>query len=163
MKSLFSILWIGLLGIVLCSCGNDDDICDKGLGTPRMKVKFKTENNKLYQPDTLVIGVKLTNSEDIKTVVSAIKPDSVLVPLRVDDQTYTDLYIRTQPNNKAEQLSVVRVNYTPRSEYVSPACGIRRLYNDLKSSVTQSASVKKVETNTSKIDNENPTHIYFIF
>lgn len=156
-------LWLLLLSIALISCNSDDDICDKGLGTPRLKIKFKTENNKLYQPDTLLIGVQLTDADTIKTVVSAIKPDSVLVPLRVDEQPYTDLYIRTQPNNPSEKTAVVRIHYTPKAEYVSPACGIRRLYEQVSASVQQAAAVKNVETNATSINNENQTPIYLIF
>lgn len=157
---LFNLVFVLGMLLSLASCGGDDDICESGLSSPRMKLKFKDSSNKLYQPDTLIIGVKLTGEENIKTVVSALKPDSVLVPLRVDDTNFTDLYISTSTKGTP---SKVRVLYTPVSEYVSPACGMRRLYNDLSAVLENATPVKNIELNEKNVHDENKTHLYLIF
>ncbi len=35
-----------ILGFLLTSCENDDDVCVSGEATPRLKIKFKSADNK---------------------------------------------------------------------------------------------------------------------
>ncbi len=63
---LFKLVFVLGMLLSLASCGSDDDICESGLSSPRMKLKFKDSSNKLYQPDTLIIGVKLTGRRTLK-------------------------------------------------------------------------------------------------
>ena len=98
--------------------------------------------------------------EGIRNVVYTAKADSILLPLRVDDNAFTDIYIRRR---KAGPQSKVRINYTTQSEYVSPACGIKRTYKDVKYSLEKADPVTKVEPIQTEIINEEPTHLYLIF
>ncbi len=82
------------------------------------------------------------------------------MPLRVDDTNFTDLYISTSAKGTP---SKVRVLYTPVSEYVSPACGMRRLYNDLSAVLENATPVKNIELNEKNVHDENKTHLYLIF
>lgn len=152
------LLFLLICAVTLLSCNTDDDICISGEATPRLKMKFKTADNKLLQLDTLFVDVQYR--EGIRNVVYTAKADSILLPLRVDDNAFTDIYIRRR---KAGPQSKVRINYTTQSEYVSPACGIKRTYKDVKYSLEKADPVTKVEPIQTEIINEEPTHLYLIF
>lgn len=148
-----------MLVFSLVSCGGDDDICLAGEATPRMKVKFKSTDGKLKTLDSLYVEVEYQTG--MKTpLISAGKVDSVMIPLRVDDNTYTKVYFHTV---KAGNSSMVQVNYTTGSKYVSPACGLKRLYNNLNVVLQNPNPVLGIETNQSQITDENKTHLYLIF
>ena len=42
-----------ILGFLLTSCENDDDVCVSGEATPRLKIKFKSADNKVLTLDSL--------------------------------------------------------------------------------------------------------------
>lgn len=90
------------------------------------------------------------------------KITSRIIPLRVDDSPYTDVYFRTT-NLGAE--SRVRVNYTTKAVYVSPGCGIKKTYENLNSVLTTSASapVKSLKDGQNFIENEDKTNLYLLF
>lgn len=152
------LLFLLICTVTLLSCNTDDDICISGEATPRLEMKFKTADNKLLQLDTLFVDVQYR--EGIRNVVYTAKADSILLPLRVDDNAFTDIYIRRR---KAGPQSKVRINYTTQSEYVSPACGIKRTYRDVTYSLEKADPVTKVEPIQTEIINEEPTHLYLIF
>ncbi|SDD99063.1 DUF6452 family protein [Riemerella columbipharyngis] len=161
MNHLKFFLFTIIASLMIYSCANDDDICENGLGTPRLKIKFKTEEGKITKPDSLYVGVKLDNTETIKTIAYGIaKPDSVLVPLRVDDSPYTEIYVSTR---KTQIPSIIKLNYTLSSQYVSVACGLRRLYENTSAVLEQASAVSKVEMVQKNITDETHTHLYLIF
>jgi len=109
--SKFIILFFIILSVI--SCGGDDDICESGEGTPRMKIMFKT-GGKITVVDSIKIFADLGTS--VVDFGWNRNVDSVFVPLRVDDSPFTDIYIKTSAK---EDSSKVRVNYTTKSIYVS--------------------------------------------
>lgn len=144
---------------MLFSCGGDDDICESGEGTPRMQIAFKSfETDKPGTIDTLYVAVDYGSGKVQlgKTVAAA----SRLVPLRVDDSPYTDIYVKTRLNGTE---SKVRVSYTTKSVYVSPGCGIKKTYENLNSELITSTVVKKVEVGLNQIENEDKTNIFLLF
>lgn len=148
-----------ILGLFLLnSCSSDDDICLSSEGTPRLKLKFKDKNNKLIQLPRLFIDVDYGNGE--KNVINRTDVDSVTVPLNIDNGQRTALKIYTA--EKGEKATVL-LDYTEQSEYVSPACGIRKLYKDVKVSLQKSNPVTSVEQVQTEVINENKTHLYLIF
>ncbi|MFY1048266.1 DUF6452 family protein [Chryseobacterium sp. GP-SGM7] len=156
MKYLRFILFIFALSS-LFSCGGDDDICDSGEGTPRIKIMFKKQD-KITVLDSIRVYADLgTNTIDLgwKTAV-----DSVFVPLRVDDSPFTDLYVKTTTQ---EDSTRVRVNYTTKSIYVSPGCGVKRNYENVNSVLSAPNSLKSVEQGQNFIENENKTNLFFNF
>lgn len=155
MKFSFSFL---LFLILLTSCASDEDICISGEATPRMKIKFK-EGGKELQLQQLILAVDYGDGVK-KTVFSGQRVDSVLVPLRVDDALFTDLYVKTSEEG---QESKVRIEYRSESSYVSPACGIKKLYKEVSSSLLQPSPVVSVEQIQTEINDELPSHIYFVF
>ncbi len=87
---------------MLTSCENDDDVCVSGEATPRLKIKFKSADNKVLTLDSLYLDVDYGNN-NVLTVVRAAKVDSALVPIRVDDAGFTELYVRkTKKQDKGE-------------------------------------------------------------
>ena len=156
MKKLIILIFLSLF---LFSCENDDDVCLSGEATPRMKIKFKSADNKLMTLDSLYIDVDYGGTSLINVATKA-QVDSVLVPLRVDDKNFTEITVRrTKNGNKSK----VKVNYTTTSEYVSPACGFKRLYENISASLETADPVTKVELNQNQIINESNTHLYLVF
>ena len=148
-----------ILGFLLTSCENDDDVCVSGEATPRLKIKFKSADNKVLTLDSLYLDVDYGNN-NILTVVRAAKVDSALIPIRVDDAGFTELYVR---KTKKGKVSKIKLNYNTTSEYVSPACGFKRLYQNLSGTLETANPVTNVELNQNQIINENKAHLYLVF
>lgn len=144
---------------MLTSCENDDDVCVSGEATPRLKIKFKSADNKVLTLDSLYLDVDYGNN-NILTVVRAAKVDSALIPIRVDDAGFTELYVR---KTKKGSVSKIKLNYNSTSEYVSPACGFKRLYQNLTGTLETANPVTNVELNQNQIINENKAHLYLVF
>lgn len=144
---------------MLTSCENDDDVCVSGEATPRLKIKFKSADNKVLTLDSLYLDVDYGNN-NILTVVRAAKVDSALIPIRVDDAGFTELYVR---KTKKGSVSKIKLNYNTTSEYVSPACGFKRLYQNLTGTLETANPVTNVELDENQIINENKAHLYLVF
>ncbi len=159
MMKIFGILsFVVLIFVTTISCGSDDDICTSGEATPRMKVKFKDSNNKLVTLDSIYVDVDYGSG--FVNIATESDADSILIPLRVDENLSTTIQIRT---TNAGSKSLVDVVYTTKSSYVSPACGIKKVYENVGYTLTQSDPLTNVEANQTKITDENKTHLYFIF
>ncbi len=141
------------------SCGGEDDICTEGEATPRMKMKFKSTEGKLKTLDSLYVDVEYSSGTKSSIFVGA-KVDSVMVPLRVDTQPFTNIYFR---NRKYGSISQLKVNYSTGSEYVSPACGLKRLYYDLNPELITPDPILGIEKNQTEITDEKKTHLYLTF
>jgi len=154
-KFLIAICFLGML----FSCGGDDDICESGEGTPRMKVAFRSlSTGKETTLDTLYVAVDYgAGKVDLGKVA---KIDSRLIPLRVDNSPYTDVYFKL--TSKGAE-SKVRINYSTKSTYVSPGCGIKKSYENLSSELVTPNPVQKVEIGQNQIENEDKTNLYLSF
>ena len=53
--------------------------------------------------------------------------------------------------------------FSTKSEYVSPACGFKKLYENVKEELTTPNPVTKLELNQTQIINEDKTHLYLVF
>nr|WP_315025952.1 DUF6452 family protein [uncultured Chryseobacterium sp.] len=145
---------------MLCSCGGDDDICESGEGTPRMMVGYKLlQSGQNVTLDSLYVSVDYGTGTLVDLGVTA-NGTSRLIPLRVDDSPYTDIYFKTRI--KGPQ-SKVRVSYTTKSAYVSPGCGIKKNYENLSSELITPTPVKKLEIGLNQIENENKTNLFLLF
>ena len=149
---------IVLLGFI--SCGNDDDICTSGEATPRVKIKFKNAaTGKLRTLDTLHVAIDYGSGQQ-QLIANNFKTDSVMIPLRVDEHPFTDIFVKTSSKGNVSQ---VRINYTTKNQYVSPACGIKRLYENLAPAVIVANPVVNTEKNQNEILDENKTHLFLLF
>ena len=153
------IFLIALFLTSLFSCGSEDDICLSGEATPRMKLKFKTKSTgKLKTLDSLYIAVDYGNGP--VGVLANAKVDSVLLPLRVDEVPFTKIFVRT---SKSAINSEIKINYTTKSQYVSPACGIKKIYEDVNAILEVPNAVLGLEKNQNQITDESKTHYYLLF
>lgn len=142
----------------LLSCGSDDDICLSGEATPRMKLKFKTSDNRLLRIPRIIVGIDYGNGE--KIVVDKTVVDSLLIPIRVDNVDFTDIFVRTSENGTA---SKIRLNFNAELKYVSPACGFKKTYKNLTSSLEKPNPITKIEQNQTEIIDEKSTHLFLVF
>ncbi len=149
-----------LVSVFMLSCGNDDDICTSGEATPRMKIKFKTAaTGKLRTLDTLHVAVDYGDGP-VAVLANNFNTDSAMIPLRVDEHPYTDIFVKTTSQGNASQ---VRIHYTTKNQYVSPACGVKRLYETLDATVQVPNPVVSTEKNQNEILDENKTHLFLLF
>lgn len=144
---------------MLFSCGGDDDICESGEGTPRMKVGFKSlQTGKVMTLDSLYVAVDYGSG---KVQLGKLeKIETRLIPLRVDDSPYTDVYFRREDKGPEAK---VRVKYTTKSTYVSPGCGIKKSYENLSSELITPDPVQSLEDGQNQIENEDKTNLYLLF
>jgi hypothetical protein len=154
MKRLLSFF---ILSVIMISCGGDDDICESGEGTPRLKVTFKN-GDKITKLDSLKVyvdyGVRTVDLGWSRNV------DSIFIPLRVDESPYTDLFVK---RTRKGDSSRVRVSYSTKSIYVSPGCGAKLNYENVSGQLLKSNPVIKLETGQNFIENEEKTNLYLVF
>lgn len=154
MKRLLSFF---ILSVMMISCGGDDDICESGEGTPRLKVTFKN-GDKITKLDSLKVyvdyGVRTVDLGWSRNV------DSIFIPLRVDESPYTDLFVK---RTRKGDSSRVRVSYSTKSIYVSPGCGAKLNYENVSGQLLKSNPVIKLETGQNFIENEEKTNLYIVF
>ena len=157
MKYLKFLTMVCLVGMFF-SCGSDDDICESGEGTPRMKVAFRSaESGKETTLDSLSVAVDYGSGK--VDLGWQKKIDSRLIPLRVDDSPYTDIYFKTSTKSKESQ---VRVKYTTQATYVSPGCGAKKTYENVSSELITIDPVKSVVNGQNQILNEDKTNLYLV-
>ena len=144
--------------LFLSSCQGDDDVCVSGEATPRMKVKFKSADGRVATLDSSYVDINYGSG--LVNVIKAKSIDSVTIPLRVDNNPFTEISLRTSEKGSA---SKIKVTYSLKSEYVSPACGFKRLYENVGGTLVTPNPVIKIEQNQDQIIDENKTHFYFIF
>lgn len=154
-----NILWIIGFLLLLTSCGSDDDICLNSDSTPRLKLKFRNDNNQLIRADSLYVDVDY-GKETRKNIISAANVDSVFVPMRIDESPYTDIYFRKTKNGN---VSKVRINYEKKSIYVSPACGFKINYENMNAELLQADPVLSVQSNQNSLTDENRINFYLRF
>ncbi len=148
-----------LLSLIIFSCNRNDDICESGEATPRIKLKFKTQSTgKLKTLDSVFVKVDFGNGK-YGVLNQKFATDSLLLPLRVDNSGYTDVYIGTSQS----QFSVIRFSYDVQNEYVSPACGMKVIYKNISAALTTPNPVKALQRNQKNITNEQKTHYYLLF
>lgn len=159
MKLRISIFLIAILSVMFfVACSNDDDICTSGEATPRLKMKFRSSEGKVKTLDSLYVNVTYDTGE--KTVIRAADVDSVFVPLRVDDQLFTEIGIQL---TKSGPESIIKLNYTTETEYVSPACGIKRMYKNFEPELENTNPVSNIIKVQNEIVNEEKSHLYLVF
>lgn len=159
MKHLFKIGGAVFLAFLLMACENDDDVCVQGEGTPQLKLKFRTQaTGKLRTLDSLYLNVDYGNGP-VKVVQKA-NVDSVFIPLRVDQNSFTDFWVK---ETKYGDSSLIRVNYTTKSIYVSPACGMKRNYENVTYQLLNAQPVVELMPELNEITNESKTHLYLLF
>ncbi len=157
-RNLFFLLFF--IGLAAVSCMSDDDICISGEATPRMKMKFKTKSTgKQKTLDSVFVKVDYGNGA-VPVIANTSKTDSLLLPLRVDDADFTKIFIGT---TRTQITSEITVRYTTKAEYVSPACGIKKVYENVNAELNVADAVLGLEMNQKNITDESKTHLFLLF
>lgn len=149
---------IFFLILLLFSCAEDSDVCVSGDATPRMKIKFRDAGNLPLRLDSVYINVDYGNGP--VNVVTMAKADSVLLPLRVDNNGFTEFTVRKTNKGNAARL---KVSYTTQSKYVSPACGFKLLYENVSAQVMTPNPVNSTVISQTQITDESNVHLYLVF
>jgi len=162
MKYFKIILYITVLGLFFSftACSQESDICTEA-GTPRMKVKFK-KLGKLFTVDSLTIKVLISPRDTINVLTNAKNVDSVFIPMKVNGDNFTDILVQVDPNSSTD-YSKIHIEYDEKREYVSPGCGIRKLYDNISTRFVRYDLVTGVEINSKQVHDENTTAIYLVF
>lgn len=145
--------------IILASCGSDDDICLNSDSTPRLKLRFRNADDRFIRLDSLYVDVNYGNNI-YKNIITQANVDSIFVPLRIDESPYTDIHIRSR---KSGDTSKVRISYDKKAVYVSPACGFKINYENLKAELLQINPVLSVQSNHTTLNNEGKVNFYLHF
>lgn len=146
--------------LLLTSCGSDDDICLGEESTPRLLLKFRNASNQLVRPDTLYVDVDYGKAQLTNIVTAGVLLDSIYIPLRIDGNPYTDISVRQR---KVGPTSKIRINYDTKSIYVSPACGFKINYENLKGDLLQADPVQSIQTNNTSLTDESKINFYLRF
>jgi hypothetical protein len=132
------LLFFGML--FLSSCQGDDDVCVSGEATPRMKVKFKSADGRVATLDSLYVDINYGSG--LVNVIKAKSIDSVTIPLRVDNNPFTEISLRT--TNKGNS-SKIKITYSLKSEYVSPAW-VQKIIRKCRRNIGDTKSCNKNRT-----------------
>lgn len=145
--------------LLIASCNSNDDICTEN-GTPLMNLDFKNNNGDIKTLDTLYLEVEMANHKKIEIAKAQTNVKEIKVPLRVDPSTTTNIYLRTR---KLGPVSLFRINYQQKTQYASPACGYRVLYQNISANLLQSNPVQSILPAQNDITNEDNPHFHLIF
>lgn len=158
MKHFKLLFYLIPFAFAMTQCTQGDDICTSG-GTPKMKVRFK-KDTKLFTVPKLFVSILIANDTINVSQSDTLQVDSLMIPLKVNGEGFTDILVKTA---KQGPYSKIRINYTETSQYVSPGCGIRKLYDNLTSTLVTPNPVKAIEQNANQIHDELKTVLYFDF
>ena len=142
----------------LSSC-EENDICTEGK-TPKLNIQFLNTDGKLSRRDSIYVDVDF-GPQGYKNVLQVANVESILVPLRIDDAPNTSIYIYTR---KKGAKDLVNITYKPVNQYVSPACGVRKIYQNLGLNLGANAqNIKSYKLSTNEITNETTSHLLLAF
>lgn len=153
------LLFIFGIFLLLISCGSDDDICLSSESTPRLKMRFRNADGALVRLDSLYVDVNY-DGKTYKNIITQANVDSIRIPLRIDDSPYTDVRFRLR---KREDTSNVRISYDKKAIYVSPACGFKINFENMKAELIKSSPVMEVQPNSTSLNNESQINFYLRF
>ena len=78
----------------------------------------------------------------------------------MDETPFTKMYVGV---SRVAVNSEIKINYSTSAEYVSPACGIKKLYQNVNSVLEVPNAVLGVEQNQNQIIDESKTHLFLLF
>ena len=123
-----------------------------------MKVKFKSADGRVATLDSLYIDINYGSG--LVNVIKAKSIDSVTIPLRVDNNPFTEISLRT--TNKGNS-SKIKNNVFFKIRICFSDIWLQRLYENVGGTLVTPNPVIKIEQNQDLIIDENKTHFYFIF
>lgn len=159
MKKRILILGAIFAALFVVSC-EEDDVC-VGEGTPYLTVVFRNLQTQENLSDSLYVD-KL--NEDMTTVDTPLYigsyTDSIKLPLGGLNESVNYFRIKLRTTGQADILTV---NYTPKTSFVSKACGFRLTYENLEYQSTEN-DIRNIEPSASNVlENESATNLYIYY
>lgn len=156
------ILIIGMIFAALfaVSC-EEDDVC-VGEGTPYLTVVFKNIIGDVNFTDTIIIQKLLADGQTLDTtfVTQRIFTDSIKLALGGLDESTSFYEIRRRTTGIPDILTV---NYSPKTSFVSKACGFRLTYDNLSYESTENTIRNIVPSESNVLENESATNLYIYY
>jgi len=155
--ALFSIIILSIFAIQSCQ---DDDICIDAI-TPRMIISFrdKTTNAELKMDSVNVYRLNTSTNNWERIYFSALK-STIEINLNVNDETSTQLRVSQFYQNSTSIYDNVSVSYENSDEFLSKACGFKRVYKNVSILLNTNTLFSNSEQNTTEISDESQTHLY---
>lgn len=122
-------------------------------------MRFRNADGALVRLDSLYVDVNY-DGKTYKNIITQANVDSIRIPLRIDDSPYTDVRFRLR---KREDTSNVRISYDKKAIYVSPACGFKINFENMKAELIKSSPVLEVQPNSTSLNNESQINFYLRF
>ncbi len=158
MKKRILILGIVFTAIFAVSC-EEDDVC-VGEGTPYLTVVTRNAAEQTNLIDSLLIERIDANNAAIDTLYSWTVTDSIKLPLGGLDESVSYFRIKRRASGIPDILTV---NYSPKSSYVSKACGFRITYENLGYETTFNEIQNIVPSESNVLEDESATNLYIYY
>jgi hypothetical protein len=156
MKKGFLFFGLALASLFAVSC-EEDDVC-VGEGTPYLTVVFRNNLNQINFKDSLTIhAADNMDFENAVQVLPKTLTDSVKLPLGGLESDVTYFQIKRGNNT---QTDILTVNYSPKTSYVSKACGFRLTYENLNYQSTGFYIENIIPSESTILENEATTNLY---
>ena len=167
MRKLLPALLIAILLVHISSC-EKDDICVDG-DTPLLVIGFfdVTDTAEAKQVTSLrIINTDITTVLENESFSDRSSPDSLLVPLRIDEVTTAYQFISDSADDddteeETGNIDTLTITYQVRENFVSRACGFVANFDELSISLSQGSEnwIQDIQIVQSTIENSNNIHV----
>jgi hypothetical protein len=169
MKNNLKIFFLLLSTCLFLGCEKDDICADGTPTTPRLIIEFYSSENTTVRK--LVANLKV-QGEGADTALDFNQVDTIELPLKTNENfTNYSFNINSTATTVANNVDLIRFNYTVNDIYVSRACGFKSFFNlNLANGVTKENPsgdtifwIENFEIVKSNVENEEDVHIKMYF
>ncbi len=158
MNTIFKNLSLILIILFVIGC-EEDDVCI-GEASPNWVVKIKNQQTQLA--DTLdTLYVEYRDSDDVLDTLKLYQVDSFQVPLRIDGGAIGFGFISSLQDDAVKDS--ISMNYESEEEYVSKACGLKKVFKNVSYIEHSLDSIQSIESLTPQISNDDEVHIVLYY
>lgn len=160
---IYWILLISLVALLYSGC-EKDDICVDG-DTPLLIIRFydaeNTEEVKTV-PSLRIVG--LGQGNPVNTITDRSSPDSVGIPLRINEPNTTFLLIMDSADEddvETGNADTLTFNYETKEVFVSRACGFVANYETLSEELNTGSGnwIQNIEIISSLVQTQDSAHV----
>lgn len=166
-KKTYLIAFVGIASFFSCE---KDDICDGQTATPNVRIEFYDKANSTVLKPFFKIECFVTPEigNDTIKVIEYFNKTEIQLPLNISaSQTVWNLRLFEIVNNDTiEKIDQLTFNYSPKTEYVSKACGYKTIFDNVSTSINNNGVgywITNFTPLTNNINNEENSHakIYY--
>lgn len=153
----------------LFSC-EKDDICEGEAATPNVRIEFYDKANSTVLKPFFKIECYVSPEigNDTIKVIEYFNKSEIQLPLNISsNQTVWNLRLFEIINNDTiEKIDQLTLNYSPKTEYVSKACGYKTVFDNVSTTINNNGVgtwITNFTPLTNNITNEENPHakIYY--